>query len=468
MSKPTVPEVSLIFDDAKLSTLKNEQPKSYKEWKQQQQKQQSPQQPLTQLMPNQTTSTADRKKIVTFDLPIEAHPDKKLLPPPTEQSTPMSNICEQLDLSLCDPKKNITNARHSMPVNFMADRQNRQQDYNDYVKHYHNDRRMQMPTNASPPDAYKHTQMQQPPKHTNFDENAVPPKDITLSEIYRLLQNMQGNNQATANNRTYEPNQLNVQDYGMQTHQQPINQMPIVAGNFNASSNPSYLTNGEPTMRDMFNVILRQQEQLSNVQNQVHMLLLRSNQPPFNQLDSQPHFNRPNFHANSNINGIEDKKHVGVMTSFEINVQNYNANAIRANDRSNKPEINQIMARNQQLKQCGCACNCGAGKKPQTSESSDSNDDNFDTSPNESDSQTGWTFYGNILDHVNDVLQSTPPGANTKQNENVSPNIGAANIENRYDCTNDNAAPRQNIRATQFKQVGIQIDDVNISGVSKR
>lgn len=470
MSKPTVPEVSLIFDDSKLSALKNEaQPKSYKEWKQQQQKSPKPQEPPINLIPNQTP-TVDRKKIVTFDLPMEAHPDKKLLPQPV-QSTPLS-ICQQLDLSVCEPKKNIiNNARHSIPVNFMAEMQCKQKEYNGYAQHHHqNDKRMQMSNSSSPQDAYKRTQMQQSPAQMDFNQNSAPSKDVTLNEIYKLLQNMQVNSQTPASNKPYETNRLDVQNYGMQNHHQPqMNHMPLVTGHFDAPSNTQCLASGEPTMRDMVNVILRQQEQLFNIQNQVHMLLVRTANPPTNQLDSQAHSNHQNIHSNSNLNEMEaPTKHVGVMTSLEINVQKYNANAIRADENFNTSVPKNMLASNQQMKPCGCACNCNAAKSSQSSNSTDSNDDNFDTSPSQSDAQTGWTFYGNILDQVNDVLHNTPPGASAKQNENSSPNIGAANIENRYEYTNDNAAPRPNIRTAQFKQVGFQIDDVNISGMSKR
>lgn len=496
MSKPTVPEVSLIFDD-KLSTLKNEtQPKSYKEWKQQQQKQHKPKDTATKEIQNQIQSSADRKKIVTFDLPIEAHPDQKLLPQPIGSSTPMG-ICQQLDLSLYETKKPDNNGRHSIPANYMMGMQCNQQDYIGFVQQQ-NDIRMQMQASAPPPAAAAATiRTQTPPTNNyinddihqristqsnahqmNFNQNSVQPsKEITLNEIYRLLQNMQVNSQTTPSINSKpddSPRLNNSPNHGLVNssphhHHSPMS-MPIVATRFDGPMTHSpYSVNGEPTMRDMLNVILRQQEQLMNIQNQVHMLLMRTaTTPQTNQLDSKAHYSNRNADTNANHAEIEEKtKQVGVMTSLEINVQNYNANAIRANDSFNTPPSKAVMATKQSVKQCGCVCNCDARKNSPSTDSG-SNDDNFDNSANPGESQTGWTFYGNIMDQVNDVLQNTSPVTNSQPMNKFDGTI-ATNIENRYSSTNDHIpATKRHVRTAQFKQVGFQIDDVNISGMSKR
>lgn len=463
MSKPIVPEVSLIFDDSRKCVFGKEiQPKSYKEWKQQQ--------TITKLAPNQQTPTSDRKKIVTFDLPIDTQPDKRTPTIPVE-STPIA-VCQQLELSICEPRKNENVGRPAFSISHMSAPQYKQQDYQHFVQHQ-NDKRLMIPTQQIFEDMYNRAPLQQTTNqmiNTNqlSNNNSQPSsvsKEITLNEIYKMLQSMQSINQPpnTTNNNQNDLNRLNAHGVFMENHQK-IDHLSLVPSNFQASSNTLAPNNDEPTMRDMLHVIMRQQEQLMNIQSQVQTLLMR----PTTAIDQ--------FlgDANANVNQIDaHTKQVGVMTSLEINVKNYKPSVKTTDDNISTPIARNKIANNQNIKSCGCMCNCNIQKLQQQSSDSGSNDDNFDNSPRQNESQKGWTFYGNILNQVNDVLQNTSPVSNTRLNdENQSPQLtpntdnypaGSKEIPNRRFS---NGLP--NIRTTKIKQVGFQIDDVNISAMTKR
>lgn len=475
MSKPIVPDVSLIFDDSKQCALTKDEPaKSYKEWKQQQQ---TPPQPPKQqqdtfpkLIPNQM-QPIDRKKIVTFDLPIETQSVQNVLSQPVQSSA--IPLCQQLELSICEPRKN------SQTQSNFSDGRSKQYDFNAFAQQQP-EKRVTLPEtcNQNFNDVYKRlptaqtiNQMQQPINQVSnqmYNHTSGTSKEITLNEIYRLLQDMQSNGQTTVAvpNSQNDLNRMHIRNPSMdQSHQ--IDQQHLV---------PNYLptttvnsTNCEPTMRDMLNIIMRQQEQLINIQNQVqHILMRTANTPSSHQIDAN-HFNShnqimDNCNGNGNGNQIDSHtKQVGVMTSLEINVQNYKSNAAQSEENFNTPVAKKMVAK----RTCGCNCNCESNKQTQLSDST-SNDDNYDTSPKQGEASPGWTFYGNILNQVNDVLHNTSPVTATKDNQQIP-----ANIENRYGATNEASHRRQsnvmpNIRTAQFKQVGFQIDDVNISAMSKR
>lgn len=489
MSKPTVPEVSLIFDDSKQFTVNDEaQPKSYKVWKQQQQ-QQCPE-PIAKVLPNRIQSN-DRKKIVTFDLPTDCNTETKILPQMVENS-PIAQ-CHQLDLSLYEPKNSSNGIRQTVPANFIpTERQSNQQDHIGCMP-YRNDNGMcvleSLPNkmnNIGTPN--KQLPKQHFMNQVTNNSNYATTKEITLNEIYQLLQNMQ------VNNRSSLPNEVMNQHNGGLDRYQQLNHFLNAPERFDASTNmPQHSSNhGDPTTRDIFNVILKQQEQLMNLQSQVQLLLMRSaNTTPIlhhqqqqqQQNENTPYTTNRITHTNTNVNEIDTrKKQMSVMTSLEINVQNSKSNGMETAANFNTPKNTKRLASaikgNQSTKQCGCICNCVEQKNVQSSDSG-SNDDNLDTSPERGETQTGWTFYGNILNQVNDVLQSTPPPAaaasNVKANEkNTTPNVIPANIENHYNSPNNISCPQSShsmpnqIRTAQFKQVGFQIDDVNISAMSKR
>lgn len=475
MSKPTVPEVSLIFDDSKQFTLNNEiQPKNYKVWKQQQQQQ--CQEPIA-TQPTNRVQSSDRKKIVTFDIPTEMNTEIKNLQK-TSECSPIA-LCQQLDLSLNElPSSSI---RHSIPASAPSSEvQYNRQDYNHYMP-YRNENGNgynSMPLQTKLNSAGTPSQLNQ--QFTPNKNCITPSKEVTLNDVYRLLQNMQISNQSS------HTAPLNQKSHALNQYDSAVGELD------NRNQHPNHMSgvpNGEPTVRDVFNVILKQQEQLMNLQSQVQLLLMHTaNTPKHQQNDNPPHCNRiSHAHTNTNCNENEARnKQMSVMTSLEINVQNAKSNGVKSaaatttgamvgdatNYNTPKKSMRAAIMGNQSVKQCDCVCNCAQQNHGQSSDSG-SNDDNLDVSPDHGETQTGWTFYGNILNQVNDVLQSTPPTANANSGDSdVSPNV-AANIENRYHnlnnvlCKNPYGMPKQ-IRTAQFKQVGFQIDDVNISAMSKR
>lgn len=472
MSKPIVPEVSLIFEESKKSVINQAtQPKSYKEWKQCQQRQQQ----TTKFAPNQT-STVDRKKIVTFNLPNDNQPAKDMQLPSME-SIPMP-VCQQLDLSLCVPRKSNQIGHHTNQTSDTDYARYARQDYNDFLQHQNN-KRMMASAKSNATESFKsfpNEMFNQIPDPLKSNQNHAPTNGITLNDVYQLLQNMQQLQTNTANDEN-NLNQLNRQNIGSENYRH-IDQRSYVPGSVQVFQNPPSINsinsnNNEPTMKDMFNVVLKQQEQLMNIQNQVHVLLMRSANATPNQLETKHHNNKQIMgDSNANMNQIESHtKQVGVMTSLEINVQNIKPSATQIDEHFSTPKRRNRIENNQNMKQCGCVCSCESQKQLQSSDSG-SNDDNVETSPRQGDSQTGWTFYGNILNQVNDVLQSTSPISSAKGNEHQSPQLGM-HVENRFNSPNEALIRRHsnvmpNIRSAQFKQVGFQIDDVNISAMTKR
>lgn len=464
MSKPIVPEVSLIFDESKESIANPlTQPKSYKEWKQQQQMIQ----PAAIFSPNQT-STADRKKIVTFNLPNENQSTKNVQQSPIENA-PMA-ICQQLDLSLCEAKKFNENDHRTNQFNYMTDA--KQQDYNHLVQHQNNKRIMVSPQMAEENFKRSSNQMaNQVMNQMNGNQNQADSKGITLNDVYHLLQNMQLNN--ASGNKENNLNHLNGHNIAdTETHRQIEHRSLVPSTMQQPFPNPS-VNHNETTMKELFSVILKQQEQLMNIQNQVHVLLMRSTTPASEQLEGRHHHNQIMADQNANINQIDSHgKQVGVMKSLEINVQNIKPNPLQSDENFSTPKNKIVNYRN--VKRCGCMCNCDQSQQQFQSPDSRSNDDNFDTSPTHgNDTPAGWTFYGNILNQVNDVLQNTSPISSARGNEPQNQQQ-PTNFEN---CSNErfNEIPNRrtsnvmpNIRSAQFKQVGFQIDDVNISAMSKR
>lgn len=467
MSKPIVPEVSLIFDDGK-KPAQTLQPKSYKEWKQYQQ-----QHPLTKFTSHQIPTT-DRKKIVTFDLPTENHSDNNVLLPSVE-STPM-NVCKQLDLSVCEPKNVGDIGCHTNSANCMINTQYKQHIHNNFTQQQYNNKRLVASRQLnleqnSQPFSKQVTHINQMPHQVNINQNEAISKDITINDVYQLIQNMQLNSQTpmVTNNRPTDSTEFNGPNMDLRNNRQ-IDQLSLVPGTLLPSPNLC-TANNEPTMRDMFNIILRQQEQLMNIQKQVQVLLDRSVTAAHDQIEAVHRTtNQMIDNSNVNVNQIDPlTKQVGVMTSLEINVQNFKPNATQSDENFNTPNANN--ANKNISKPCGCMCNCESQKRPQSADSK-SNDDSFGMTPMQGDTQTGWTFYGNILNQVNGVLQNTSPTSNTRLNDSKNPQI-KSDTNNHCNDTKKVSVHRHsnvipNIRSAQFKQVGFHIEDVNISAMTKR
>lgn len=468
MSKPIVPEVSLIFDDSKETLLNGDsKPKSYKEWKQQLN---------PKILPSQAASVS-AKKVVTFDLPIDAQLDKKMTVQPSESSA--IPLCQPLNVNSFDPRRN------NQPINGVADRQWKQQDVND-IFHRQNDKWTAMSmqnsaeTNRRLPQSNQ--MMNQPMTNESpnqVNSNMTASNEITINDVYQLLHNMQMKNQQQnpmenhQNDLNRLPNNIadnqqrnisgNNHNFGGNT--ETFEQMSLVPGHVQSNCSPVTTRDNQPTMNDVLSVILRQQEQLMNIQNQVQALLTRPTE--------SIHFALPNrsnrlSDANANAQAIESaNKQVGVMTSLEINVQNYKPRATTADENFNTPTGKKVEAINKKLKPCGCTCKCDGQQQMQSSDSG-SNDENFDNSPKPDDTRTGWTFYGNILNQVNDVLQSTSPRTNENQSPNTPMNYDTPRTGAKAATTRRHSSGMPNIRTAQFNQVGLQIDDVNISAMSKR
>lgn len=470
-SKPLVPEISILVDDsAQTETIVPRQPTSYKEWKQNQNKNQ-------QMYRNGNASAnafsangtgGEKKKNVKFnlspdDLNTNSEQQFKL---PIDQAIDenLAAQCNQLDLSLCEPTI-VDNAKGNQ--NCGANRQQfsdnrltgdsmqnnlRQQN----VKHFRDSSKQ-----LSNPQC-----MHQTANAVTWNRNVNnEQQEINLDDVYRLLQNIQQKNVATP--QLYEPpmptqNHLRNAQQNLVLHD---NQQPIVPSN---EVNVGQMSNSEPTIKDLFSVIVKQQEQLLNIQKQVHMLLMnpRSVGAAHNHFQGGPDFNQ--------LNGRP--KPMGVMTSFEINVQPCKPRmSLQPNEIHKSQNVcNDIEAKtSSEPKKCSCNCSCGVletvkqTSKPVQSSDSESNDENSDSF------QNGWAFYGNILNQVNNVLQNSPQI--TKPNQHPIETI-ATNHQNLFERT-DEYHVQQNqftpnitktVRSAQIKQVGFQFDDVNISATSKR
>lgn len=460
MCKPTVPEVSIILDDTKKLDQPPAPAKSYKEWKQQHQK--LHQQALNQYQKTQIKTLRqndyepmEKKKFVQFDLPPPPPPPAKIELIAEEPARPVDAmaVCPQLDLSLIDARTTLNSVQQNIYPNFSNGMQHSTTQWpkNDgFVK--------SSPANiGNLEEMYRQLSLQQTNSQSKNNmqnrRESIESKnpEITLDDVYKLLQEKlnQNNNQQPVTN--YQP-------IAPQTFQQgpnfPNNQQFMPPQQTTAVRT----TDTEPTMKDLFNIILKQQEQLMNIQQQVHSLLLNTTN------SIRPAVTTPAITANTENNQIFNcnekysrSNQIGVMTSLEINVQQYKPCLKSSN---NEISLNKIDEQ-KMIKQCGCNCNCEKPNQQMViSSDSDSNDDNSDSFTKSGVKKSGWTFYGNILNQVNDVLQNTSP-----ENQNVR-NKPQMNIVNDVVAQDSNAKP--NIRSTQIKQVGLQFDDVNISAMAKR
>lgn len=347
MCQPIVPEVSIILENTN-STASNQtaQAKNYKEWKHQQQTQQ--QQAIEQYQMHMKNSRPnhneplEKKKFVKFDLPTSA----TVTPMEVKTvSTPLPFVnrigmatCPQLDLSC------IGSARSENRQNI----QNHQQYQNIPMQHQpnSNDPGLQWAKSKTNPTSYLSNleemyrqmslqQMNAQCKGQNgAQENILfeqmrtqSNQEITLDDVYRLLQTKlnQSPSAAAATPQPQNTNDMNswshqqANNNNFQQNRQPLATIPHQSSEMNIVP----AQNAAPSMKDLFNIILKQQEQLMNIQQQVHALLLNSTTgstpaiAPPQQIESNQMFDRTEYKqfANSRANPI------GVMTSLEINVQ---------------------------------------------------------------------------------------------------------------------------------------------------
>lgn len=428
ISRPIVPEVSLLFDEPKKTTANNDGPTlSYKEWREKQQ------------------NNGMKKKIVTFECPEQPETVSNLIsfiPPQPQQSNFSFNQTMQADSNNIEEKSKRYQYNPLPNVNPIPQQQPTTLQYG----------LPQTNSNAfeqfTVDDMYKLLTLQKNMQETvNNEIEAITPQQIPepmpttkqkveLQDLFNLMLQIQQQSSQSQQNKnderpTVPPKALETKDI-------------VVRQNENISSQNDV----EPTTRDLVNIIMRQQEQLTSLQNQVHTLV-RSIAS-----DSSASVN--------NINRTAPKP-MSVMTSLEINVQKIHNKKSPLDRRiidTQPPALHET--RNP------CRCQCQQMK----SDPSSYPDDNFIQRknsnellnanmnaqfPQDSSNPPGFTLYGNILNQVNDVLQNSPPIDSTK--------IQQIRSDSQSSQTND----RNNyVASAQFKQFGIQFDDVNVAATSKR
>lgn len=327
--------------------------------------------------------------------------------------------------------------------------------------------------------------------------NGANQKDVTMADLYELtkmlMHQVQNHGENGSNGLSDQQRQLQRQTHPPSVHvetmQMPIETRQVDVNNYTTSCcsrnnlklyepAPQIKTvcrnhnDDEPTVKDLFKIIIKQQEQLIHLQEQVQNILLHNNsraitETPLAQatFSSSPAgvLHKPvdramqqNPHEFDNI-----PKTIGVMTSFEINIQqNY---ASTSNQNRSNAEPTKID--NNSDRKCKCCCKHKSQYDEPQSDVALSNDQSSnqqqanDGGENGLNENTGWAFYGNILEQVNDVLQNSPPANNVNQSRPTG----------RPNDTPLNDFRPSNIRTTtQFKKIGFHCDDVNISATAKR
>lgn len=450
LSKPSVPEVSIILDES--STTKKidaNVPQSYKEWKQQQNQLelQSKQQFNSPMLNDTPNVDKEKKKNVTFKSPTLTDSNREFCRETMRRSfqaaSPPNNSDSNEAFIIRNNKQNVCQQINNSPQFECQSVQSHAfvpiENQLSNVQRMHGSQQntanaMASATKLAP---------------TNFNENN---EKISLDHIYQMLMNLQMNPQIskTTNYPLTDFNRVENDFQNMECQQYRFNEMN--ERRMSPHANSSDTSDTAPNTRDLFNIVVKQQEQLMNIQKQIHMLLVhtmnagdttntpkvQNNNKNFGELPTTvDHMNRPNA-----------TNPIGLMTSLEINVQ-----------------------RNKAIKQCGCKCECNdiRPKYGHTSESDNSDRENL-VMPNSNDGNNGkmqnnWMFYGNVLNQVNEVLENTSPKTN-KPMESAPFEMQQQLPRNHI--VNDNSNGTPNRCSAKVKQFGFQIDDVNISARSKR
>lgn len=401
---------------------------SYKDWKE---KQQNP---------------AQKKKIVTFDC--------------VDQSTNANIACPT---EAQQAKQNVVNFNQTIQPSITANP-------------------IDQPRGRQPhaTDSMLFQQQQQPQQNQYFhpDSNPITNQNLTVDDMFKLLtlqQNMQSAVKVQAENIPPQPVpvpaqkqnvelqdlfnlMLQMQQQSLQSQNNPV-QLPMMTQNSPEVKEVVVRQNQtpkEPTTRDLVNIILRQQEQLTNLQNQVHALVRAiSSNPP----------------AAINQMNRSAPKPMSVMTSLEINVQNIHNKKSPLDRRiidSQPPALYEEENENENKE--NRSCHCQSKFQPEEENIPETNfirrknsTEAFNANMNAATPQAtanppGLTLYGNILNQVNDVLQNSPP---------TDPNRVQQLRPDQQQTTQSN--DRNNyVASAQFKQFGFQFDDVNMAATSKR
>lgn len=498
--------MSLIIDHSKSTkTTETNSTKtlSYKQWRQQH---------TADTSENLITQDLIKKKNVTFANASNLV-SNKITTPIFEQnktassSQPITMPCNALDLSLCDQiptstaVKNQESQRGSKQMLSAVGVPTSKPLYCDTQKLGNIAQKPNDEQDFRLNDAYRLIQFDQnqndrPFQNDNyFPSNRLvernPPeisKEITMTDLYQLvLKTLQPTNQGQS--RT-----MNQTDQSQQM--QPVKQIiPKNTASQEINTNLATVSPAEPTVKDLFQIILKQQEQLMAITKQLQCIVSmnqpRSEQPnPALQQCYRNQIDEQNFMDNAIFRQSPSSNSLGVMTSLEINVQKCNGRVMPddeqnyiANVHSGKNHSNNFRKHENR-----CCCNCKASQahcyngnndeiSDPSNESSCDDQDEFNNLPNGKQKDNNLAFYGNILDQVNDVLKNSPPNMvrNPRQQQYEDRQQShQVNLEwqNQYqegsDAQQFNPVLSSNIRTAKFKQIGFQFDDVNISATSKR
>lgn len=487
-------------------------PLSYKEWKRQQASGNG-------LVDNQNPLIFDnaQKKNVTFANENNKVNEKHNGNKPVSTNIPYIPIqSHDLDLSLCDQMA-ASNCR-KLPVvnnrttNSMAREQQTLQSKNpNLFKNPVNHILQQQANNANKlhseqhfelEDAYRMLQLYHnnhgrpeinttenlSPATTVKTANPAPPtKEITMTDLYQLMlktlevqnQNTQTNVQPDIVENISQPNQVYQSDEPKCSGCKQI--VPKTAATNAIINDNGTVSTPEPTLKDLFQIILKQQEHLMNITKQLQCIVLMNNSP---NPAIQPTYSNHNAFVTSN-------PATGVMTSLEINVQKCNNRPMsNEQDHTSNNIPNQMKyLNNYQNQEKHCCCDCKSPVHPKTFEAYEISDTSNDSSNadqeqvdhNEMQKENNYAFYGNILNQVNDVLKHSPPNITRNRQQIVqhqqpqmqSPQCPQSQKQQTpqyaaQDATQFNSFLNSNIRTANFRQIGFQFDDVNISATSKR
>lgn len=456
-----MPDVSIIYDKSKTETPNQTNTKlTYKEWLQQRQ-------PLN--VPSVPHSTTDSNSIPSPNL--------------TKKNVKFSEICSGGNVPVSNEP--APSKIHDISV---FDENFRRTNISPKINKIENVPRAEQSNTAPIRPNYL---------PLNNTVKGTDQKDVTMADLYELtkmlMHQVQNNGENGNNNpsdyqrqvqrqmhppsenvKTFEiptePRQSDVNNYTTSCCSrnnlkiyEPAPQIKTVCRNYN---------DDEPTVKDLFKIIIKQQEQLIHLQEQVHSILMHNNgraitETPLVQAASSPPpasvLHKPvdramqqNSHEFDNI-----PKTIGVMTSFEINIQqNYASTSNQNRSNIEPPKIDSNLD-----KECKCCCKHKTQyNAPQldlmlSNDQSSNQQQANDGEENGLNENTGWAFYGNILEQVNDVLQNSPPANNVNQSRPIGRSNDTPIIDFRP----------SNIRTTtQFKKIGFHCDDVNISATAKR
>lgn len=510
ISRPTVPEVSIIFDKPRPTQQPITQvvKPSYKQWKQQQM---APNAPLKSLANNANDTGVAmppsilNKKNVKFNMQPKINVDRDEINEQIGVRTPvpvlsMLQPSQQLDLNVFDD--NFRRANPSPQIKYTEKPSNAGvsfKDTNDKIYENAASRQTAIASNdvhvgvgqsANVADLYQLTkvllqqienQQQQQNQTQLLNNNRMNTTELTPNSVSKQMTMPQAEICNTADNQNLPRyNYRNENEFyfcdsstpwpgSRQHHTGNSVCMPNNVDHRRRTGSNSCVgqqhDSDEPTVKDLFKIIVKQQEQLIRLQEQVQNILLRDNNERAVTCSSA-NASRP---VQTQTTSSLGRKAVGVMTSLEINIQqNYQTSS--ATNGAMEHHHNAMPSVNHSINQCQCECrfqpisHANDKYRPPT-EATEVHNEIVDDPTDDDEVKSmngkppGWTFYGNILEQVNNVLENSPPvNSNGQQSKSSHRQLDSPMTEVRP----------SNIRMAHFKQFGFQCDDVNISATAKK